>query len=629
MMAFLLAQQVLSSHAFSPAVSSRTRPATAVFFRENHENTPGSVESFVFSPQQQSSELPPWLAEPKSQQEIDTLRRSMIDSKFFTEAETQQLVTTIEQLTNGDVQLQAGTAEFCLLLVDQMELGAQTILAAGLHYVTCVHARRMGRTGVDYTDVAERLLAQVSVEESVQNIVKDAARLKQLEVLAASVDQRTRADAMHAETVRKLLLSETKDWRALAIRSAASLYRLRGCDPQRVTPECISAAREALHVFAPLASRLGMHRLKNELEGTAFRLLYKRQYQAVNSQTNIASSMQTVLTQVQEDMQDMLVNDKEFNDLVEDFQVTARVKEPYSMWKKMLHHGYRSILQVPDAIALRIVLNAKKLTPDEAASVVRARERALCYYAQKLCLQRWQPFAPQPRFKDYIEHPKRNGYQSLHYTAETSVTNKNWRLEIQVRSGEMNRVAEFGLASHWDYKAQQFDTGKKMLKVEKVESSIDESSDAYLRKLQEWHWQQHGRASEPESQTVTTQSVTLSDIWQSSIREDRIKARSQQLEPYIQALNEAQSDLAREFVFVFLTPSDKKGASIGKVLALPAGACVLDALREEEKTIGRPLTGMDSQLALNGVATSITRQLSNGDVLTLPLPSTRMAAVSM
>ena len=411
------------------------------------------------------------------------------------------------------------------------------------------------------------------------------------------------------------------------MRSAACLYRMRGCltGDDKLSPQVITTAREALHVYAPLASRLGMHRLKNELEGTAFRLLYKRQYKRVSAQMENAKSMQGVLQQVQVDMNDMLLQDAEFGDLVKDFYVTARVKEPYSLWKKMLRYGYTSIFQVPDALALRVVLNGKRLASEEPSAVLQARERALCYYAQKLCMKRYTPFASQPRFKDYIDRPKQNGYQSLHYTAASRFADKDWKIEIQVRSGEMHQVAEFGLASHWDYKAKQ--AGRALPKVETLgTTSGDLSSNAYLRKLQEWHWQQHGGASQPRASQVspTEPASSISDVWQSSIRERRIKDRSEQLEPYIQALTEAQSDLTKEFVFVFLTHPNEK--SSGKVLTLPAGACVLDALREGERAIGCSLTQRDTDFALNGAATSITRRLSNGDVLTLPMCGTAIAA---
>ena len=160
--------------------------------------------------------------------------------------------------------------------------------------------------------------------------------------------------------------------------------------------------------------------------------------------------MEKILEQVQAEMTEILSNDVEFSEAVQDYTVTARVKEAYSTWKKMLRNKADHILQVPDAIAFRIVLNAKKHYEDEPDEMIRARERALCYYAQELCLQRWAPSLENARFKDYIASPKANGYQSLHYTATTNWQGQVWSMEIQVRSGEMHNVAEFGLASHWD-----------------------------------------------------------------------------------------------------------------------------------------------------------------------------------
>jgi (p)ppGpp synthase/HD superfamily hydrolase len=356
--------------------------------------------------------------------------------------------------------------------------------------------------------------------------------------------------------------------------------------------------------------------------------------QSTLTDSNINQSMTQVLQTVQTDMTTMLHQDPEFMSLVDNFSVTARVKEPYSMWKKMLRDGYHHILQVPDALALRIVLNAKKLSPDEPSAVTRARERALCYYAQKLFIGQWQPNASNPRFKDYIESPKANGYQSLHYTAKTESGGQEWTMEIQVRSGEMNQVAEYGLASHWDYKAfakeksSEHDGQSHDVKILK-----DQSSDAYLRAVQEWHWQQHGqqqaeKAKQLDSSPASFEQLAGSDIWQSRVRADRIRARTQRLAPYIEALTMTQSDLARESVIVFVTQSHHSTPSEGKVLALPAGACVLDAIRlGANMDFHRQWSEKD--LDLNGATTSLTRQLRNGDVLTIPVPVIATAATAL
>jgi len=610
-----------------------------------------------FTQQHYPSNLPTWLSIPNShlaEHNVELLHTAM-KASFFTESETLQLIYAIDEASCGDPSLVAGSAEFCQIMVETMEMGLNALVAGVFHYCACRRARHYNSASIDVPHAALERYGSHAL-----GIVQDAARLKHLEMVASKVMQndtgRVRPDSKDAENLRKLLLLETHDWRGLAIRAAASLYRLKGIQAAGglLSRENMRCAREALSIYAPLASRMGMHRLKNELEGAAFCLLYPRQYQRVSSENDQAThaTRKVLLDQVSNEMTAMLEQDTEFRSLVENFSVTARVKEPYSMWKKMLLRRYSDIRQVPDSIALRIVLEAKKLTHDEPEEVTRARERALCYYAQKLCTHRWKPLEGNPRFKDYIESPKANGYQSLHYTAQTSFDGEDWTLEIQVRSGEMHQVAEFGLASHWDYKEQQqqqmqeqhqqssdavptFSEASLTSAGEYAEASsfspgtnsvsFDRSSDAYVRKVQEWHWQQHVAAAPQgwDASPASFEPVTRSDIWQSKVRADRINARTQRLEPYLAALTTAQSELARESIFIFVTQSEQENAADGKVLALPSGACVLDALREGEKTMGFPLYAIDQDaLVLNGGSTSVTRQLQNGDVLTLPLSRT-------
>lgn len=274
-------------------------------------------------------------------------------------------------------------------------------------------------------------------------------------------------------------------------------------------------------------------------------------------------------------------------------------------------------------------------------------------------MQNWKPVEGNPRFKDYIRNPKPNGYQSLHYTASTKWGGEEWSVEIQIRSGDMHQVAEFGLASHWEYKAntqsQPYPKTKSANNIENAGSHLDHSTDAYLRRVQQWHYEQRAGASQlreyrkkkdlqhplVDASPASSEPVISSDIWQGRVRADRIRARTQRLQPYIQALSAAQSDLARESVFIFVSqqqlpqsPPDKEkedrhdgipSVSYGKVLALPAGACVLDALREYENMIGSsdaksllPSDELSSPTAeLNGSKTSLTRRLQNGDVLTV------------
>jgi (p)ppGpp synthase/HD superfamily hydrolase len=489
------------------------------------------------------------------------------------------------------------------------------LIASAFHYASCVAAREAGGAWEYRQHESVSTFGEHAVE-----ISRDAARLKKLEMVFSGIVQAESPtlDSNDADNLRNLLLTESRDWRALAIRSAACLYRLRGIGfPDKLTSEAVRASREALKIFAPLASRLGMHRLKNELEEAAFRTLYRRQYETVKSLSqqmrykklsqfnrrdtgtlNIGESLKCVLESVKHDMEQVLNNDPVFSHSVESFTVAARVKEPYSLWKKMLRYGSDSVLQVPDALALRIVLNAKKATPEEPDEVTSARDRALCYYAQQLCTQHWAPLEKNPRFKDYIEHPKPNGYQSLHYTANTEWEGEDWTMEIQIRSGEMNQVAEYGLASHWDYKAKN--------------KNSDYSSDSYLRSVQEWHWQQR------QASLVQLDLPPEPVLWdhQEQERAERIRARTQRLEPYIKALNEAQLDLARDHVFVFMT----NASSGNSIIALPSGACVLDALREHERQSGVSLDHRGRVPTVNGLSSNLTQQLRNGDILTVSMP---------
>ena len=567
-----------------------------------------------------SHTMPAWLSMNKShlaEFNLQKLERAL-HASFFTENEALKLLFAIQEAARGDQRLIAGVTEFCLMLCETMELGMEALLAAAFHYCSCVVARQQR------SNVLSERFHMASFGEPVVQIARDAARLKELEMVATRVvEQKEQHTPSDAENLRKMLLSESKDWRALAIRSAACLYRLQGLldstDSDQLDAEKVRVAREGLWIYAPIASQLGMHRLKSEIEGAAFQVLYRRQYEQVIGLTNepvsvegpsAQESMNEVLQHVQEEMKLLLEKDEHFSGLVKDFAVTARVKEPYSMWRKMLKNGYQHIWEVPDAIALRVVLNAEPFSEDEPEEAIRARERALCYYAQHLCTQTFEPSPENPRFKDYIAQPKANGYQSLHYTAKTSHGNKDWSLEVQVRSGAQHRVAEFGLASHWNYKLQNKSTA-----AAPVHDKV--ASDAYMKLVQQWHWEQQGGASLkeedersilPELDGSWLEAAHSEDlVLQSQVRSERIRARTQRIQPYIDALETAQSDLSRDFVFVFFEPS-------GGVLSLPAGACVVDALRKGCNGVAWQYL---ADTNLNGSKATVTKRLNNGDVLTV------------
>eukprot|EP00980_Cylindrotheca_fusiformis_P030562 scaffold25036_cov166-Cylindrotheca_fusiformis.AAC.1 len=692
----------VASHSSTTTSSSSPRTVITKQFYTVDENV-SSTQSFSnpllhnnnIQQTNNNNKLPSWLRVPQApfvDERMESLRQAMVNS-FFTEPEILKLKYAIQEASGGDLEQMAGAAAFCTLLVETMEMGLYALLAATFHYCSCVEARHEQSHPHDLTPYEESSLFKLQYHPStslhqhtspssfsssfgthVMQIERDAARLKRLEMVAASHHTAPAGAATVAHNLRNLFLTEAKDWRALAIRAAACLYRLQGIlqnstKEERRTKENNHVCREAFQIYAPLASRLGMHRLKNELEEAAFQILYPRQYDTVTSllqqtrstsstpkmsnfysparrryswKPDIGESMEKILTQVQAEITEILENDAEFDRAVQDFTVTARVKEAYSTWKKMLRHKLDHILQVPDAIALRIVLNASKKEPNEPEEVIRARERALCYYAQELCLQRWAPAPEDARFKDYIAKPKANGYQSLHYTATTNWQGEVWSMEIQVRSGEMHNVAEYGVASHWDYKTRGGGGGGQSTdhnnnnNIRKDEYTNDhnapegqyssmtinehfgrvvmqQNSDAYLRFLQEYHWRTRERSASDALKEEEEVPVSWSFSKESHLRAERIRARTQRLAPYIEALTTAQSDLEREHVYVFLSQDDIE--QDGAVLALPAGAVVLDVLNQIDHSF---LKEKEDCILHNGSPARLTSRLTNGDVLSIP-----------
>lgn len=596
---------------------------------------------------QTPAQMPTWLrpSGDEAEKKLSHLRETMNNS-YLSHLKAEQVISAIRVASSGDTNKIAGAADFCLVLVETMEMGVNTLIAAAFHYCECFEARQKSSlltsefSASDYwTHVAvdEQKERRIKFGDDADRIAKDAARLKRTEMLAGqSLKSRMNPTMKDAENMRKMLLSETKDWRALAIRSAGCLFRLRGIENERersgnkvIAPKDIRVAHEALAIHAPLASRLGMHRLKNEIEGAAFRVLYPRQYAKLMSLTRqntpcnnengclistLDEGMGMILQRVKDELKDILKKDPCFLKYADSVTVSARIKEPYSLWRKMLKTNARHILEVPDSLALRVVLQSKKMTANENAEVTSARDRALCYYARQQCTKKFKPLEDNGRFKDYIANPKPNGYQSLHYTASTEFDGTQWPFEIQFRSNEMHQVAEFGLAAHWGYKEQNKSSENEdegsAKQTPHYAFHLDQSTDAYLRSVQNWHWQQvHGKIS------WRSDSSSAKETGEDLEKTDRVRARDERLAPYLQALMADQSNLTREQVFIFL--QSQAAGDAGVTMALPAGSCILDAIRESERAFGLTSSRYIKEVEHNGSLASITRKLSNGDILTI------------
>ena len=348
-------------------------------------------------------------------------------------------------------------------------------------------------TAIVVTKKAVNRRGKLSIEkygEETVRIASGAAKLKRAEVMATTMNKkydstsfestkaRTRSKSINAETIstdasilRSFLLSVSEDWRSLVIRSAACLYRLKGIVDEGgnsnfshsshkrlvYSSTSMQTARDALRVYAPLAQRMGMQRLKSQIENTAFKILYPRQYDVSSAlHDRDFAEMQAIIQVLSSRIQHLLMSDEVFMANIDNVSVSSRVKEPYSLWKKVLRYRKESINTsrandthhrreiskstytpttlstkwVPDAIALRVIICGKQL-PMENEDSLRIREKMLCYFALQLIGDAWPPSQANIA-KDYIKNPKPNGYQSLHYTATLEINGEEWPFEVQV-----------------------------------------------------------------------------------------------------------------------------------------------------------------------------------------------------
>jgi ppGpp synthetase/RelA/SpoT-type nucleotidyltranferase len=420
----------------------------------------------------------------------------------------------------------------------------------------------------------------------------------------------------------------------LAIRCVACLYRLEGilhhtgvgsAEYMTRTPEMVQTAREAVRVYATLAQRLGMHRLKSAIEERSFRILYHRQYRAVMAlYRENGDAMYSVSTSLLSKITQTLHQDESLMAQLEDLQVTSRVKEPFSFWKKLLktkskqqlsssgdssssspnsqtsssQHSTSFLMRsdplaitgVQDAVALRVVLKARKWKPEESDETTRARERILCYYVQHLIRSKW-PALEADRYKDYIQFPKSNGYQSLHYTSSMTLRGMEFPFEVQVRSDEMHRLAEFGVAAHWDYKlGNKSDPSTKAVPMTTSLSVKDSQSSQSIAGLL-------APARRPDESTDSGRSMAgMGEV---------------KVGPYVDALVTAKRDMMQQTVYVFLA-----GETEGKLISLPTNSLVRDAitaLDDGPNAEGGP--NEPPKLWLNGRTAYLDDSIVNGDLL--------------
>src|SRR5215208_6222005 len=323
--------------------------------------------------------------------------------------------------------------------------------ASGEPYL--VHPLEVADMRLDEVSVATGLLHDV-VEDTL--VAPEVIRDSFGEEIAHHVDGLTKLahisnqsrEEQQAENVRKMLLAMVDDVRVVLVKLADRLHNMRTL--QHLKPEKRRRiAQETLDIFAPIAHRLGMGRLRSELEDLAFKHLHPEEYKELAEQLERRRKeheifLKSVTERIEEKMREA---DVPF------VSIEGRVKRLYSIWKKLRRQKIQ-LDQVYDLIAARII------TPDETR---------YCYAALGVVHTLWQPIPG--RFKDWIATPRDNLYRSLH----TSVMGaKGQPFEIQIRTEEMHRVAEEGVAAHWKYKE-----GRRG-------AHDDDEAFQWLRSLVEW-----------------------------------------------------------------------------------------------------------------------------------------------
>ncbi|HEX6347138.1 bifunctional (p)ppGpp synthetase/guanosine-3',5'-bis(diphosphate) 3'-pyrophosphohydrolase [Umezawaea sp.] len=388
----------------------------------------------------------------------------------------------------------------------------------------------LGELGMDTTTLVAALLHD-TVEDTDYSL--EALREDFGDEVARLVDGVTKLDkvklgaAAEAETIRKMVIAMAKDPRVLVIKLADRLHNMR---TMRFLPPEKQArkARETLEVLAPLAHRLGMATVKWELEDLAFAILQPKKYdEIVRLVANRAPSRDTYLGGVITELTGQL----------EGSRITAKVegrpKHYYSIHQKMIVRG-RDFDDIHDLVGVRIQV-------DEVRD---------CYAAMGVVHALWQPMPG--RFKDYIAQPRFGVYQSLH----TTVIGPDGKpLEVQIRTYDMHRTAEYGIAAHWRYKETRGTHNGKGVEVDEM---------AWMRQLLDWQRE----AADPG-----------------------------------EFLESLRFDLAAREIFVF-TPK-------GDVETLPAGSTPVDFAYSVHTEVGHRCIGA----RVNGRLVALERKLENGEVV--------------
>ncbi len=392
------------------------------------------------------------------------------------------------------------------IILAELELDKETIVAGILHDVV-----------EDTVMTSEEIAAEFSDE--VAFLVEGVTKLTQLKMTTDKIE-------VQAENLRKMFLSMAKDIRVILIKLADRLHNLRTLKYQSPAKQ-IEKARETMDIYAPIAHRLGISKIKIELDDLSMKYLMPDVYADLKAQIDERLyEREAYIKRVVADVKQHIDNAKI------EAEIDGRVKHFFSIYKKMKNQN-KTLDQIYDIFAVRIKVNT-------------VRD---CYFALGIIHEMYKPIPG--RFKDYIAMPKSNMYQSLHTTL---IGPEGQPFEIQIRTYEMHRTAEYGIAAHWKYKENI--SGTVMQK--------EEEKLSWLRQILEWQ-----RDTDDNKEFM---SFIKTDL-----------------------------DLFTEQVYCF-TPA-------GDVKNLPSGSTPIDFAYSIHTAVGNKMVGA----RINGRQVPIDTKLSNGD----------------
>ncbi len=319
------------------------------------------------------------------------------------------------------------------IILADLELDKESIVAGLLHDV------------VEDTPMTTEDVARLFGEE-VALLVDGVTKLGQLNYSADKVDEQ-------AENLRKMFLAMAKDIRVILIKLADRLHNMRTLKYMRPEKQK-EKARETMDIYAPIAQRLGISKVKIELDDLALKYLEPEVYYELVAQISDKKSVrekyvQSIVAEVKRHMENASI----------EADVKGRVKHFFSIYKKMVNQE-KTLDQIYDLFAVRILVESVKD----------------CYAALGVIHEMYKPIPG--RFKDYIAMPKPNMYQSLHTTL---IGPKGQPFEIQIRTYDMHRTAEYGIAAHWKYKESGGSTQQNLEGKDSAEAKL-----TWLRQILEW-----------------------------------------------------------------------------------------------------------------------------------------------